>query len=61
MLARDGAVQQRGPDERRELISSLRGQHIRIPDLHSLLLAWPEATNPQIAALRLDVDQSVDR
>jgi len=57
MLACDEAVQQSGLKERHELVKSLRGQHIRIPDLHSLFRAWPEATNTQIAALRIDIDQ----
>ena len=57
MYACDETVQQWGLDERHELVASLRGQRICIPDLHDLFKAWPEATNPQIAALRKDVDQ----
>ena len=53
-------VQQSGLEERRELINQFRGQTIRIPDLHSLLHAWPEATNSQISALRIDVDQTLN-
>lgn len=61
MLACDRAVQQPGLDERHELVKSLRGQHIRIPNLHSLLQGWPEATSPHIAALRIDVDQTLNK
>ena len=61
MLACDGAVQQWGLNERHELVNSLRGQNVRIPDLHVLFQGWPEAMNPQIAALRRDVDQTLNK
>jgi len=61
MLACDEAVQQWGLKERHELVKSLRGEHIRIPDLHSLFQAWPEATHTQIAALRIDVDHTLNK
>jgi hypothetical protein len=48
-------------DERHQLIHSLRGQHLRIPDLHDLFQAWPEATSPYIANLRTDVDQTLNK
>ena len=54
-------VQQLGFKERHELAKSLRGQQLRIPDLHSLLQAWPEAINIDLPALRVDVDQILDR
>lgn len=60
MLACNGAAQQSGL-ERCELVKSLQGRQIRISDLHSLIQAWPEATNPQIAALRIDIDQTLNR
>ena len=54
-------VQQLGFKERHELAKSLRGQQLGIPDLHSLLQAWPEAINIDLPALRIDVDQILDR
>ena len=56
MLVRGGEVQQWGLDERHRLADSLRGQHICIPNLHTLFQAWPEATNSHVAALRIKVD-----
>ena len=61
MLSCDEAIQQRGLDERHGLVNSLRGQHIRIPNLHSLFQAWPEATSSHLAALRTDVDQTLNK
>ena len=61
MLACDGAVQQWGLDERQELVNSLRGQQVHIPDLHSLFESWPEATSPHIAALRPKVDRTLNK
>ena len=50
-----------GLNERHELLKSLPGQHIHIPNLHGLFHAWPEATNPQIGALRIEVDQTLNK
>ena len=54
-------IQQTGLEERHELAKSLRSQQVRIPDLHSLLQAWPEAINVDLPALRIDVDQTLER
>lgn len=52
---------QGGLDERRQVISSLKGKQVRIPDLNSLFESWPEATSPQLPALRLDVERTVEK
>lgn len=61
MLVCGGEVQQSGQDERHRLLDSLRGQHICIPNLHTLFQAWPGATSPHVAALRIEVDQTLNR
>lgn len=61
MLAYDEAIQKRGLDERQGLVNTLRGQCVRIPNLHSLFRGWPEATNSHIAALRTEVDQTLNK
>lgn len=61
MLACNEATEPSGLVQRQRLVRSLRGQRIQISDLHTLFQAWPEATNPQISALRLEVDQSLDK
>ena len=57
----DAETQQPGPRERHELVKLLRGQQLRVPDLQSFLQAWPEATNINVAALRVEVDQFLDK
>jgi len=41
--------------ERTRLLSALRGQTIRIPDLAVLFNGWPTKTNPELDRLRRDV------
>lgn len=54
-------IMQSGLEERHELARLLRGQQLRIPDLHRIFQGWPEAINVDIAALRIDVDQTLER
>jgi len=41
--------------ERTRLLTALRGQTIRIPDLAVLFNGWPTKTNPKLDRLRRDV------
>ena len=47
--------------ERKRLVSDLRGQTIRIPDLAPLFKHWPSKTNPELARLRLDIRDWLNR
>jgi len=46
--------------QRHELANSLRGKQVQIPDLHVLFQSWPEATNTQLDALGIEVDQTLN-
>lgn len=61
LVVGEESFQQWGLEERHELAKSLRGQQLRIPDLHSLFPAWPEAINIDLPILRIDVDKILDR
>lgn len=43
--------------ERNRLLSPLRGQVMRMPDLSPLFVNWPTKTNPQLDRLRLEIRQ----
>ena len=60
MLACNELVEQSGLVQRQQLLKSVRGQVIRISDLHSLFRTWPEATSFHLSALRLKVEKTVE-
>ena len=41
---------------RQELLSSLRGRQVIVPDLQAIFHDWPQAVNPELATLSKDVD-----
>ena len=45
------------PEDREQLLQSLRGRKLRIPDLQALVRQWPQYVNPELDRLRADVDQ----
>jgi hypothetical protein len=47
--------------QRNALLSSLRGQTIRIPDLKPLFQHWPTKTNPDLDHLRTEVNDWLKR
>lgn len=49
------------PDKRSELVRSLQGQHIEIPDLHGFFRSWPDGVNHELVALRVYVDRTLDK
>lgn len=42
---------------RQELLSSLKGRSLYIPNLQALLDHWPQYVNPQVHDLQKDVDE----
>lgn len=50
-----------GSNERSELVDSLRGQNIDLPDLHKIFEGWPEAINEHVDSLRIVVDADLDK
>ena len=44
-------------DTREELLKSLRGRTLSVPDLQALLSKWPQDINPELDRLRKDVDE----
>ena len=46
---------------RQNLINSLKGQSVLIPNLHTILLYWSHSVNPAIKRLHDDVDRRLDR
>jgi hypothetical protein len=41
--------------QRKTLLSSLRGQTIHVPDLTPLFKHWPTKTNPELNRMRADI------
>lgn len=52
--------QQRTVDLRRQLIKSLRGTRVTIPDLQLLMAHWPAGVNDQISELDAIVDRQLE-
>ena len=48
-------------DARFEIASSIRGQKFVFPDLEQLFEAWPVATNVHVDALRIAVDENLEK
>jgi hypothetical protein len=46
---------------RQQLLKSLRGRSIHIPDLQALLAQWPQDVNTQLEHLKKDVDEKLQR
>lgn len=42
------------------VLSALKGQRVRVPDLQALLQDWPQYTNPYYERLKTDVDAKLD-
>jgi hypothetical protein len=53
-------VQQDPQQQRNRLLSSLRGQTIRVPDLTPLFKRWPTKTNPELDRMRADIRDWLD-
>lgn len=47
--------------QREKLLTSLRGQTIRIPDLAPLFQHWPSNTSPHIERMRIDIHDWLNR
>ncbi|RDA88977.1 hypothetical protein CP532_0611 [Ophiocordyceps camponoti-leonardi (nom. inval.)] len=47
------------PSQRQELLESLLGQRVQIPDLQGLFSEWPLAVNPEVEKLRSFVSSSL--
>ena len=45
----------------RILIQSLKGQKVRLPDLHNIFADWTEAVNPEVERMREDVSKRLKR
>ncbi|KAL8951387.1 MAG: hypothetical protein Q9222_002637 [Ikaeria aurantiellina] len=43
--------------QRQQLLHSLKGQELHIPDLQSLLESWPQYENPELPGFRGEVDE----
>src|SRR4051812_4908001 len=48
-------------DVRKNLLASLRGQTIQVPDLRHLFRNWPTKTNPEVDRMRQDIRQWLDK
>ncbi|KAL8747718.1 MAG: hypothetical protein Q9190_000459 [Brigantiaea leucoxantha] len=46
---------------RQQLLDSLRGQELRIPNLQAFFDGWPQSINPNLSHLRKDVDDRLKR
>ena len=44
-----------------KIITELRGQSIVLPDLNAILGSWPRGVNRELARLRREVDEWLDR
>ena len=45
---------------RQQLLHSLRGQSVVIPDLRTLFDHWPQGVNPEVERLREDVENRLE-
>ena len=45
---------------RQQLLSSLRGCQMVIPDLQAIFEKWPQAVNPNLKSLSQDVDERLE-
>ena len=45
------------PEDREQLLQSLRGRKLRIPDLQAMLKHWPQYVHPELDCLRKDVNR----
>jgi hypothetical protein len=61
MLDHTSEIPPSGPDKRGELVRSLQGQQINIPDLHGFFRSWPDGVNHELDALREYVDRTLDK
>ena len=48
-------------ESRVALLERLKGNVIRLPNLHELFVGWPVATNVHIEEIRKDVDDYLER
>ena len=46
---------------RQQLVNSLQGCNLYIPDLQALLEHWPQYVNPEVERLRKDVAERLER
>ena len=46
---------------RQQLLKSLQGRSLRIPDLQALLKHWPQYVNPELEHLQRDVNERLQR
>lgn len=44
---------------REQLLYSLRGSHLTVPDLQALLKEWPQYVNQELDRLRVDADEKL--
>lgn len=45
---------------RSDILTALKGKHVRVPDLQALLQEWPQYTNPYLQRLQGDVDAKLE-
>ena len=48
-------------DSRQQVLRLLRGRTYEIPDMQSMLGAWPQDINPELERLRADVNIRLER
>ena len=55
------AMEANTESSRQQLLKSLQGHSLHIPDLQALLDHWPQYVNPEVGRLRKDVDNRLKR
>lgn len=55
------AMESNTESSRQQLLKSLQGRSLHIPDLQALLDDWPQYVNPEVGRLREDVDERLQR
>lgn len=48
-------------DPREQLLKSLRGSSMILPDITTLLCPWPQAVNPNLDRVRCDTEKFIER
>ena len=60
-MATGKAMESNTESSRQQLLKSLQGRSLHIPDLQALLDHWPQYVNPEVGRLRKDVDDRLQR
>lgn len=51
----------KGLNDQSEILNSIRGQKVNVPDIHQMFEGWPMATNIHLNSLRPIVDADLDK